>query len=63
MFGFGLLELMILLVIFFPFLINGFLAKSRGKSVLLMLLLTIFFSWIITLILGLMSPKESVETT
>lgn len=56
MFGLGALELAILFVIFLPFIINIFLAKSRGKSVVLMLLLTLIFSWIVTLVLAFM-PK------
>lgn len=62
MFGIGLPELLILLVllcgIFLPFIINANLAKSRGKSVALMLLLTLIFSWIVTLILAFMPKVE-----
>jgi isoprenylcysteine carboxyl methyltransferase (ICMT) family protein YpbQ len=60
MFGFGMSELIVLLVIFcgifLPFIINANLAKSRGKSVALILFLTLIFSWIVTLILAFM-PK------
>ena len=41
-----------------PLVINGVLAKSRGKSVWLMLLLTVIFSWIVTLILAFMPRVE-----
>ena len=41
-----------------PFIINVNLAKSRGKSVVLMLLLTLIFSWIVTLVLAFM-PKQT----
>lgn len=67
MFGLGMPELTIVLVIFvvffLPFIINANLAKSRGKSVILMLLLTIIFSWIITLILAFMSKVSAVKTS
>ena len=63
MFGIGLPELIILLIIFvigiLPFIINANLAKSRGKSVALMILLTFFFSWIVTLILAFMPKVET----
>lgn len=62
MFGLGGAEVFILFVIlggfFLPFIINVSLAKSRGKSVILMLLLTLIFSWIVTLVLAFM-PKVS----
>ncbi len=58
MFGFDLFSFLVFLGFILPFILNPFLAKSRGKSVFLMLLLTIPFSWILTLILALMSPKE-----
>jgi hypothetical protein len=65
MFGIGLPELIILLVIFvviiLPFIINAKLAKSRGKSVALMLLLTFIFSWIVTLILAVMPKVEETH--
>jgi len=59
MFGLGWPELFVLAILL-PFIINGFLAKSRGKSILLMLLLTLIFSWIVTLILAFMPkvPKQ-----
>lgn len=60
MFGLGgpevLIVLIVLVGIFLPFIINANLAKSRGKSVVLMLFLTFIFSWIVTLILAFM-PK------
>lgn len=59
MFGLGLPELFILLVIFLPFILNYNLAKSRGKSIVLMLLLTFIFSWIVTLILAIMPKVET----
>lgn len=65
MFGLGIPELIIIFLIFggflLPFIINANLAKSRGKSVALMFLLRVFFSWIVTLILALMSkvPEQS----
>ncbi len=46
------------LAILLPFILNIRLAKSRGKSVVLMLLLTVIFSWIVTLILAFMPKKE-----
>jgi hypothetical protein len=61
MFGVGIPELPIVLLILTPFIINIFLAKSRDKNVALMLLLTVVFSWIITLILAFM-PKSSEKT-
>ena len=63
MFGLGPQELIILLVIFFtiilPFILNASLARSRGKSVLLILLLTFIFSWIVTLILAFLPKVET----
>ena len=65
MFGLRIPELIIIFLIFggflLPFIINANLAKSRGKSVALMFLLRVFFSWIVTLILALMSkvPEQS----
>jgi uncharacterized membrane protein (DUF485 family) len=56
--GLGLPELIILLILFTPFIINAKLAKSRGKSVILMILLTFIFSWIVTLILAFMPRVE-----
>ena len=58
--------LAVILGFFLPFIINALLAKSRGKSVVLMLLLTIIFSWIVTLILAFMpkiETQEKVDTT
>jgi len=66
MFGLGIPELFILLIvfagIFLPFIINAKLAKSRGKSMILMLLLTVIFSWIVTLILAFMPKIEESKT-
>ena len=66
MFGLGIPELLIILtalgVAIFPFIINAYLAKSRGKSVVLMLLLTIIFSWIVTLILAFFPKIEKADT-
>lgn len=65
MFGLGVVELIVLLVIFaiyiLPFIINASLAKSRGKSVALMLLLTFFFSWVVTLILAFIPKAETAS--
>lgn len=65
MFGLGIPEFIIILVIFgaviLPFIINANLAKSRGKSVALILLLTIIFSWIVTLILAFMPKVENIK--
>ncbi len=62
MFGFDIPMLLFLLVVLagivLPFIINAKLAKSRGKSVMLMLLLTLIFSWIVTLILAFMPKVE-----
>ena len=61
MFGLGLPEVTMLMMIFtvfvLPFFVNASLARSRGKSVALMMLLTVLFSWIVTLILAFM-PKQ-----
>lgn len=54
----GLVLIAFLLVLFAPFIINASLARSRGKSVLLMILLTVFFSWIVTLILAFIPKIE-----
>jgi len=54
--SFGVVFIVIILGFFLPFIINISLAKSRGKSVVLMLALTLIFSWIVTLILAFM-PK------
>ena len=66
MFGLGIPELLIILtalgVAILPFIINAYLAKSRGKSVVLMLLLTIIFSWIVTLILAFFPKIEKADT-
>jgi len=62
MFGLGVPEASILLIFFFvfllPFFINASLARSRGKSVVLMLFLTCIFSWIVTLILAFLPRVE-----
>ena len=52
--------LFFILFVLLPFFINASLAKSRGKSIILMLLLTLIFSWIVTLILAFM-PKVSKQ--
>ena len=69
MFGLGGPELLIILTVLgvaifaiLPFIINAYLAKSRGKSVVLMLLLTIIFSWIVTLILAFFPKIEKADT-
>ena len=49
--------LAVLLIYLLPFFINAVLAKSRGKSVILILLLTFIFTWLVTLILAFI-PKE-----
>jgi RsiW-degrading membrane proteinase PrsW (M82 family) len=49
----------VICIIFLPYIINANLAKSRGKSVLLMLFLTLIFSWIVTLILAFMPRVEN----
>jgi RsiW-degrading membrane proteinase PrsW (M82 family) len=58
---FVLENIFILVFFLLPFFINAKLAKSRGKSVLLMLLLTIIFSWIVTLILAFF-PRVEEQT-
>jgi hypothetical protein len=59
MFGFEWVIIVgVILFVFFPFLINSSLARSRGKSVALMLLLTVIFSWIVTLVLACLPKKE-----
>jgi hydrogenase-4 membrane subunit HyfE len=63
MFGLGLPELIILLIIgavlFLPMFINYRLVKSRNreKEMCLWMLLTLLFSWLVTLILAVMKPK------
>jgi membrane-anchored glycerophosphoryl diester phosphodiesterase (GDPDase) len=65
MFGLGGSEMTfslgILIFLFLPFIINAYLAKSRGKSVILMLFLTVVFSWIVTLILAFMPKVQVVD--
>jgi hypothetical protein len=46
-----------------PFLLNFYLAKTRGKNILLMLFLTIPFSYIITVILAYLPEAEKGEET
>ncbi len=65
MFGLGLPELVVLFIIgavifFSPYFINYKLAKSRGreKEICLWMLLTLLFSWLTTLILAVMKPKN-----
>ncbi len=64
MFGLGLPELLVLLIIgavlFLPMFINYKLVKSRNreKEMCLWMLLTLLFSWLVTLILAVMKPKE-----
>lgn len=63
MFGLNISDIIVLLfilaILFLPFILNFFLAQSRGKSVVLMLLLTIIFSWIVTLILACLPRVEN----
>ena len=65
MFGLGASEggigIGIIFILLAPFIINGFLASSRGKSIPLMLLLTCFFSWIVTLVLAFMPVVKPEE--
>jgi len=58
MFGLGLPELIVVVVVVLPFYINSKLAVSRGKSVPLMLFLTLIFSYLITLILAFLPKVE-----
>ncbi len=46
-----------------PFVVNYYLAGTRGKNILLMLLLTIPFSYLVTLILALMPEVEKEDQT
>lgn len=46
-----------------PFLLNFYLAKTRGKNILLMLFLTIPFSYVITVILAYLPKAEKEEET
>lgn len=66
MFGLDAPALLIFLIIvlgfFLPFFINASLARSRGKSVILMLLLTIIFSWVVTLILAFLPKAEHASS-
>jgi len=63
MFGCGAQEMLLLVAafIFAPFFINYSLAKSRGreKDMCLWMLFTVFFSWITTLILLILNPKNT----
>jgi NADH:ubiquinone oxidoreductase subunit 6 (subunit J) len=68
MFGLGLPELLVLFIIgavigvglFLPMFINYKLVKSRNreKEICLWMLLTLLFSWLVTLILAVMKPKD-----
>jgi cellobiose-specific phosphotransferase system component IIC len=46
-----------------PFILNYYLARSRGKNILLMLILSIPFSYIITLVLAYLPEVEKGEET
>ena len=61
----GILSVLFMIIVFYvlPFFINASLAKSRGRSVILMLLLTCVFSWIVTLILAIMPKVESQQAS
>jgi hypothetical protein len=50
-----------IVVLLMPFVLNVQLARSRGKSVVLVLVLTFFLSWIVTLTLALLPNKEQAE--
>jgi hypothetical protein len=52
-----------ILLYLLPFLPNFYLARTRGKNILLMLFLTIPFSYIITLILAYLPEVEKEEET
>jgi len=52
----------VLLFYLLPFIINAFLARSRGKSVILMLFLTIIFSWIVTLVLAFIPKAQKIDS-
>lgn len=54
--------LLLTFIAFGPFIINLRLIKSRGreKEKVLWFLLTFLFSWVVTLILAIMKPKEDV---
>lgn len=54
-------QLLIVLFFLLPFVINPFLARSRGKNILLIIVLTIIFSWFVTLILAFMPKEERYE--
>jgi uncharacterized PurR-regulated membrane protein YhhQ (DUF165 family) len=64
MFGMDFGAAILIAIIFYlsPFIINIFLARSRGKSVILMFILTIIFSWIVTLILAFMPKAQKIES-
>ena len=60
MFGFDAsIVITVLLFLVAPFVINGTLARSRGKSIALMLFLTCIFSWIVTLVLAMLPKVET----
>ncbi len=52
-----------ILLYLLPFLLNFYLARTRGKNILLMVFLTIPFSYIITLILAYLPEVEKEEET
>ncbi len=46
-----------------PFIVNYYLAGTRGKNILFMLLLTIPFSYLVTVVLALLPEVEKEEQT
>ena len=60
MFGIGLPELIIIILLLTPAIIGGVLASSKGRSVLAWVLLSLFF-WFAPIILLFLQPLKEVE--
>ncbi len=62
MFGLGIPEIIILLVMFIicllPLYINVSLSKKKGKNAVLVFFLTLLFSWLVTIVLVFLPTKQ-----